>query len=117
MEAVSKHNNDLVYFSGLLNFAKTEANTIVKGSPIVNTGRGLGRVNYCTLLERNSSILRMFFLFCLGPLIIYDLGGGVVEGFCLSQNKIYLISPPPWLCSILMIPLIGRHPLPLYTTL
>ena len=96
MEVVSKHKNDLVYFSGLLNFAKTEANTIVKGSPIVNTGRGLGRVNHRTLLERNSSILRMFFLFfCLGPLIIYDLGGGVVEGFCLSQNKIYLIPPPP----------------------
>ena len=53
-----KHKNDLVYFSGLLNFAKTEANTIVKGSPIVNTRRGLGRVNHCTLLERNSSILR-----------------------------------------------------------
>ena len=77
VKVVYKHCNYLVYFSGLLNFAKTEANTIVKGSPIMNTGRGLGKVNDCTLLERTSSIHRMFFLFfCLGPLIIYDLRGG-----------------------------------------
>ena len=36
-----------------------------------------------------------FFFFCLGALIINDLGEGEVEGFCLSQNKVYLISPPP----------------------
>ena len=46
-----KHNNYLVYFSGLLNYSKTEVNTVVKGSLIVNMGRGLGRVDNCTLLE------------------------------------------------------------------
>ena len=45
----------------------------------MNTGRGLGRVNNCVLLERSSSFPRMFFL-CLGPLIIYDLGRGEVGG-------------------------------------
>ena len=77
VKLVYKHSNYLVYFSGLLNFAKTEANTVVKGPPIMNTGRGLGKVNDCTLLERTSSIHRIFFLFfCLGPLIIYELKGG-----------------------------------------
>ena len=46
-----KHNNYLVYFSGLLNYAKTEVNTVVKGSLIETMGRGLGRVDNCTLLE------------------------------------------------------------------
>ena len=59
---VYKHSNYLVYLSDLLNYAKTKDNTIVKGSPIVNMGRGLGRVNNCTLLERSSSIPRMFFV-------------------------------------------------------
>ena len=76
MKLVNKRSNYLVSFSVFLNFAKTEANTIVKGSLIVNTGRGLGRVYNCTLLERTSSIHRIFcFFFCLGSLIIYDLGG------------------------------------------
>ena len=57
MKLVNKRSNYLVSFSVFLNFAKTEANTIVKGSLIVNTGRGI------------------FFFFRLGSLIIYDLGG------------------------------------------
>ena len=77
MEVVSKHKNDLVYFSGLLNFAKTEANTIVKGSLNANMGRGLGRVNHCTLLERNSSILRMFFLFFVWDRLLFMTWEGV----------------------------------------
>ena len=56
MKLVNKRSNYLVSFTVFLNFAKTEANTIVKGSLIVNTGRGI-------------------FFFRLGSLIIYDLGG------------------------------------------
>ena len=68
-----------------------------------------GRVYNCTLLERTSSIHRIFwFFFCLGSLIIYDLGG--VE---VVESKDFVWVPSPRLCSILMIPLIGRHPLPI----
>lgn len=50
----------------------------------MNTGRGRGRVTDCTLLECSQAIqsLKCFFsvclFFCLGPLIIYHLGGGGV---------------------------------------
>ena len=95
MEVVSKHKNDLVYFSGLLNFAKTEANTIVKGSLNANMGEDWEGLTTVPFLNAILQSFECFFFFCLGPLIIYDLGGGVVQGFCLSQNKIYLIPPPP----------------------
>ena len=76
---VYKHNNYLVYFSGLLNCGKTEVNTVVKGSLIVNMGRGLERVNNCTLLERSSSIPRIFLFVCLfvwHRLLFITWGGG-----------------------------------------
>lgn len=53
---------------------KTYAYIIVKGSLIVNIGRGRERVTNSTVLERSSSIHRMFFVY-LGPLIIHHLGG------------------------------------------
>ena len=61
------------------------SNTIDKGSLVI-MGRGLERVNNCTLLERSSSIFECFLFVSLGPLIIYHLGGEEgVEGLCLSQ--------------------------------
>ena len=42
---------------------------------------------------------------CLGLVTIYYLGG--VGGFLLYHTEISLVPPPPNLCSILMIPLIG----------
>ena len=84
---VYKHNNYLVYFSDLLNYAKTEVNTVVKDSLIVKMGRGLGRVNNCTLLERSSSIPRMFLFACLGPLIIYRM--------TLFESELNLPDPAP----------------------
>ena len=73
-----KNNNYLVYFSGLLNYAKTDADTIPEGSLNANVGRGLARVTNCTLPKRSSSISRMFFvLACLfGAAYNLSSGGG-----------------------------------------
>ena len=90
----------------MLNYAKTYANIIVKGSLIVNMGRGGERVTNSTVFERSSSINRMFF--CLFGTAYYSSPGrkgdvGGVEASCFSQSEINLI-PPLRLCSILMIP-------------
>ena len=99
----------------------------------MNTGRGRGRVTDCTLLECSQAIqsLKCFFsvclFFCLGPLIIYHLGGvggwGIGSGhFFFSQNEIYQTPHPYTLLAKIYptsltperrkIPLFGKIPLP-----
>ena len=64
-------------------------------------GRGLGRVNNCTLLNAVLQSLEHFLFVCLfGTFIIYH-GGGGVGAFCLRQNEFYLtplplLSDPPY---------------------
>ena len=108
MKLVNKRSNFLVSFSVFLNFAKTEANTIVKGSLIVNTGRGRKGLQLYPSWTHFFNPSNFLVFFCLGSLIIYDLGG--VE---VVESKDFVWVPSPRLCSILMIPLIGRHPLPI----
>ena len=93
-------------------------------------GRGQGRVTNCTLLECSQAIqsLKCFFsvclFFCLGPWIIYHLGGGRyrVWLFFLSQNEIYQ-TPHPYIPLAKIyptslpperrkIPLFGKIPIP-----
>ena len=90
-----KHDNYLVYFSRLLNYAKTEVNTVVKGSLIFNMGRGLGRVNNCTLLERSSSTSRMFFVCLFGTAYYLSPGKGGGGRRTLFELELNLPDPAP----------------------